>query len=471
MKKISVLFILFFFSLSLWAQEDLPQSSADGQTAENEAPPPDTGTEESASENSEDETPPPPKKKKALKNRGFELSLVNLDLDFSNSFIASSDVIRDPINMIQTGKFFKDSVSFNFNDFFKGFTFLFNTFLEPLSLNFNFKDNWGFGLDIGHMNVAGNLLLSGNLLSFNEANNDKFGVGAAVFVDVGIPVFFHYNEVKIKIRPSAFLPVVYTEPNITYSYRKQPDSDTGISGMRLELNYDVKVYSIVDMKGFVNNDMNAVWQDLQNNAWDIAKKNLGYDFSLSLEYPWYDYLDIGVDIINIPVVMANLNHYMQITGDPVYFDTSKINIDDMMDGKDISDDVYGYPDELIFNYSNNGSTKIYRPFKMLFYAKWRPSEKSPEFSLIPSLGFSINPLYAQIASIEGGLSARWDVSNMLITTIGINYYDRRWKNSLDFILNLRAFELDLGISFQSSDFVKSFQGAGLGIVFGMKFGW
>jgi hypothetical protein len=107
---------------------------------------------------------------------------------------------------------------------------------------------------------------------------------------------------------------------------------------------------------------------------------------------------------------------------------------------------------------------------MLFYAKYRPNE-SQIFSLIPSLGFSISRLYAQLGSIEGGLSARCDLSNIFITTIGINYNDRRWKNSIDFVLNLRVFEFDLGISFQSSDFVKSFQGAGLGVAVGFKFGW
>jgi hypothetical protein len=452
-KKISAVFILLFFSLSLWAQEETP---------------PDTYSPEELTRE-EEEQPPPPKKKFSVKNRIFELSLVNLDLSLSNSFFAASDIIRDPVNMIQSGKFFKDSVSINFNDFFKGFTFLFNAFLEPVSLNFNRKDKWGVGLDIGHINVAGNLLLSGNLLSLNEADNDKFGLGAAVFADVGIPIFFHYDEIKIKIRPSAFLTLVYTEPNITYSYRQSGDPN-GISGMRLQLDYDIRVYSAVNMKGFVNNDMDAVWQDLQDNAWDIAKNNLGYDFSLGVEYPWFDFLDIGVDIINIPLVMANLNHYLQLEGE-VYFDSSKIDIAGMINGEDFPKDAYGYPEEINFKPHDDGSTKIYRPFKMLFYAKWRPFESSPGFSLIPSLGFSINSLYTQLASIEGGLSASWDVSNMFITTIGINYYDRRWKNNLDFVFNLRAFELDLGISFQSPDFVKSFQGAGLGVVFGLKFGW
>jgi hypothetical protein len=456
MKKISVFLILFLISLSLWAQEEVaPEPAADQDTSQ-----------ESTEEN---ETPPPKKKKPTLKNRGFELSLTNVDLNFSNSFLSANDVIYDPIEMIKTGKFFRDSVSINLNEFFGGFTFLFGTTIKPLSLNINWKDKWGFGLDIGHINVTGNLLLSGNLLSFNEVSDDKLGAGAAVFADVGIPVFFHYNELKIKIRPSVFLPVVYTEPNITYSYRQVIDPITGDSGMRFQVNYDMRVFSIVDMRGFGDNDFDAIGQNLQDNAWDIARNNLGYDISLGLEYPLYDWLDLGVDITNIPLVMANLNHYMQIDGE-VYVDTGKIDIASLVNGNEFPKDAFGYPEDMEIKYNNDGSVKIYRPFTMLFYAKCRPFE-SPVFSLIPSLGFSLNPLYTQLGSIEGGLSARLDLSNIFITTIGINYNDRKWKDSLDFVLNLRAFELDVGVSFQSSDFVKSFKAAGLGVNVGLKFGW
>jgi len=421
-KKVFAIFVTLFISLSLWAQEeDTP----------GEAPRPGMLTLE------DDEQEPPPKKRSAIKNRGFELSLVNIDLNLSNSFLAANDVIRSPSEMIQTGKFFRDSVSINFNDFFRGFTFFFGTMIKPLSLNINWKDKWGFGLDIGHINVTGNLLLSGNLLSFNEISNDKLGMGAAVFADVGIPVFFHYNELKIKIRPSAFLPVVYTEPNITYNYKQSGDPN-GIQGMRFELDYNIRVYSIIDMHGIEDADFGAIGQNLQDNAWDIARNNLGYDFSLGAEYPLYDSLDIGVDIINIPLVMADLSHYMQIDG-KAYFDSGKIDID----GIDFSDVdiselfergvVYDYTYDIGYG---KESKKIYRPFTMLFYAKYRPFD-SPVLSFIPSLGFSLSPLYPELGSIEGGLSVRLDLANFFITTIGINYNDRRWKNSIDFVLNFR----------------------------------
>jgi hypothetical protein len=452
MKKISAVLILLFITLSLWAQEE---------------PPPDASPETSTQE--EEAPKPQPKKKFAMKNRIFELSLINMDISFSNSSFTAGDFIRAPNNLTKGGKFFKDSISFNLNDLFEGFSFHFGAIIEPLSLNFNWKDKWGVGLDIGHINATGNLLFSGNLMSLISANDDKFGPSGAVFTDIGVPVFFHLKKLRIKIRPSVFLPLIYAEPGITYSYSNVVNPDTGVSGIKLQVNYDMRVYSPVDMQKLGKNDSGAFGQDSQYNVWDIVKNNTGYDLSLGAEYPLLDRLDLGVDIINIPLVMASLNHYMSIDGE-AYIDSSKIDLAGLINGEDLPEDAYGYPKEVNIKYKDDGSIKIFRPFTMLSYAKYRPF-KSPVLSLIPSIGFSISSLYTQLCSVEGGLSVRLDLANLFITTIGINYNDRKWKNSLDIVLNLRAFELDLGISFQSPNFLKSFQGAGLGLAAGLKFGW
>jgi hypothetical protein len=53
----------------------------------------------------------------------------------------------------------------------------------------------------------------------------------------------------------------------------------------------------------------------------------------------------------------------------------------------------------------------------------------------------------------------------------MGYEDRLWKNSIDFALNLRAFELDFGFDMRSQDFLKSWTAAGLDAFVGLKFGW
>jgi hypothetical protein len=113
---------------------------------------------------------------------------------------------------------------------------------------------------------------------------------------------------------------------------------------------------------------------------------------------------------------------------------------------------------------------------MLAYAQWDPLEfagvgRKGLITVIPSLGFSVNRLYPMPGSIEGGLSGRLALGKVFSTTVGINYNDRRWINSLDLALNLRLFELGLGISSQSQDFAKSFAGGGFGVNLTTKVGW
>jgi len=419
------------------------------------------------------------KKKFRIKNRTWELSIASFGFDFSNDFIAAGDIIESPFYMLgnisdisqDPGLIWKNPIVIDLDRFFDGFRFNFGASIKPFTFNFNWKDKWGFGLDIAHIDVTGNLSLSGNMVTFSEAVQDEFGVGGAVFVEVGVPVFFHYKDFKIRIRPAAYVPVVYTEPKISYTFVETA------TGTLFAVNYDMRFYSLVNLDG----DMDDILQNLIDNSKDIPKNNMGYDFGLNIEYPWFYNLDIGLDLVNIPVpfATAKLNHYMQLSGS-VWMDTSNLNITDLIvedeEGNtqsfdDLRGTVYDYPDDIEpeFKYDADGK-KIYRPFAMVLYAHYRPFD-SRFLTLIPSFGFSINYLYTKIAAVEGGLSARFDLANMFITTLGVNYNDRKWKNSLDFTMNLRAVEFNMGISLQSQDFARSWQGAGLGVNLGMKFGW
>jgi hypothetical protein len=422
------------------------------------------------------ENPETPRKEKfRIKNRMFELSIANFSFGFSNDFITAADILRNPFYMIKNVKniikdpalIYQDPVDIWMDDLWDGFNFNFGAAIKPFSFNINWKDKWGFGLDIAHIEVMGDVSLAGNMMTLKESDQEKSGASAAVFVDMGIPIFFHIRDIKIKVRPAIYLPLLYFEPSVTY---------TGHGGTRFTVNYNMQIYSPFNMEGMQDGDMDAMMHDLQYNYWNILKNNLGYDFALGVEYPLNRRLDIGVDIVNIPVpfATAKLNHYLQLNGEAT-FDTSKIDVDKIIENEgDLPEDFW---DEAI-NYTNHGPVtgynsdgkKIYRPFKMLLYANYRPFDPR-RITLVPSLGFSFNRLYARPAAVEGGLSARFDCANIFITTLGVNYNDRKWKNSIDFVLNLRAIEFDLGLASQSQNFIKSWQGAGLAVNFGVKLGW
>jgi hypothetical protein len=107
---------------------------------------------------------------------------------------------------------------------------------------------------------------------------------------------------------------------------------------------------------------------------------------------------------------------------------------------------------------------------MFAWADWRVFGNRL-LSFRPKVGFAISPLYIKPFVLEGGADVCLDLANILITTVGINYEDRLWKNSLNIALNLRAFEIDLGVELRSPDFLKSWDAAGFGASLGFKFGW
>jgi len=408
-----------------------------------------------------------------FKNRMVELSISNISYNLSNNFVSINDIFKNPFYMLwhvaeikkDPVLVYKDPVAINLEGFLGGYKLIFGTAIKPLSINFNWKDDWGVGLDIAHVNVTGNLALSEKMTTLRGAKNEKFNMGMAAYADLGIPFYFHHNEFKIKIRPAAYVPLVYTRPIITYTYIKEyTNPDTGAEGSYLEVKYDMRLYSLIDL------EKGDLWENLVDEGWNIPRYNMGYDFGLCVELPQSDQLDVGVNIVNIPIpfAAAKLYHYTQLGGS-LSVDTSYMDMNGMTEGG-IPEDAFSFStEEQTFGYNSAGQ-KVYRPFVTLFYANYRPYY-SPVLVFIPSLGFSINKLYNSPGSVEGGLYTRIDLANIFITTLGINYNDHAWKNSIDFNVNLRALQIDFGLSTQSSHFIKSWQGAGLGINFGVKTGW
>ena len=432
----------------------------------------------------EEEAAPPEKKEFRLKNRAFELSIANMSVSLSNDFIAAKDYIQKPGYIMKNFSSItedtanlllnKDKLVVDIDDILSSFKFNFNAIIKPLSVNFNHKDQWGWGLDIAHINVTGNLSLLDNLLDFDIMREETFGAGGAVFLEVfGIPVFFHVNDFRVKIKPAVYLPLLYAEPGITY--KSGTSSHNGNEGIKYELAFDMYVYSPVNMQNLVDGEMNAVGQYLGDNYWDIARHNLGYDLGLGLEYPLFSWLDLGADIVNLPIPFlgARLNNYMHWE-DNAYIDTSYIDLADIISSGgdyEIPDETFkNFESEPDYNGHNAKGVALYRPFTMLFYADYRPFDRHI-ISLHPSLGFSINRLYPKIGAVEGGLNASLDLGNIFVTTFGINYNDRKWINSFDLILNFKVLELDIGLSMQSPNFKKSWQGAGVGVNFGLKLGF
>jgi len=452
MRKLLFILVIFMFTVNIQSQEIgeggvLLYNNSAANSASNEIKKTVLGHDSEDGELEEAELEEDGKQKlKRIKNRAVEIGLINLDLGVANNFISIADI-------------FQEKLVIDFKNFNRGFNLSVDLNLRPVFLNLNFKDKWGIGLDIANISVFGNVNISGNLLQFKktESEGDKFGVGAAAFADVGIPAFFHVGkghweerEFKVKLRLAGYVALAYAVPEMKYTFR-----DAGQRGSLLEIAYGFKVYTPLSLETF---DLSTL---------EIGKA-FGMDFCAGLEYPLFSWIDVGIDFINIPIYPAGLNYYMEMR-DKISVDSGKININDLINGN-IPDDIYSFPTDFEFKYGKSDRISAFRPFKMLFNAKYRPFN-TPLLTLVPMLGFSINPYFVNVAMVEAGVKLVCDLGNFFIASFGIAYEDQMWKNSLDLVLNTRAFEFNLGASLQSQSFAQSWTGAGVRLRLGFKFGW
>jgi hypothetical protein len=425
--------LLFCFALllstSLWAQNEADAPAGSQAIASDESPPAKVEAASAQKTNA-----------KSFKNRTFEYGL-NINAGFANDFIPATE-------------FFKKTVVVDVSELEKGLRLDAGARITPLIFNLNWEDRWGGGLFVA-LEAAANMDISGNMVGFKRTDEDNFGVGGAVFLDIGTHAFFYLplfsQKIKVKVSSSGFIPLAYVEPGLTYRFI------TGSNGyIKAGVDYDMRIYTAFDAQLLDK----SVGDGLQN-----LDASLGIDLGIGAEYPLYSWLDVGVEMTHLPFIPAVLKHYMYLTG---YAGIETDNI--VNDLQNNSDSLFQSPDDIKPEYGN-GEKKVLRPFKMVLYGDYRPLNNSRLLSVIPVLGFAINPLYVQPGSIEIGAKARCNLANLFITTLGIGYYDRMWKNSLDFTLNFRAVEFAIGVASQSQNFAKSWQGAGIDLNLGLKFGW
>jgi len=373
-----------------------------------------------------------------IKDRTLEIGFLHTGIWFSNDFFAISEIFQEKI-VFDTGKF---TSAFRVN---------FDLDAAPLYFSYNRNNLWGFGLSLS-VSAAGIFNLSENTLALHDAVNDKSFVSGAVFAEAKFSGFFTWRGIKIKINPSLYYPVVYiSDSEVLYSVNT---SDAAI----IDISYKFKLYTAFP---------------LGDESFRLTSAP-GADIHLGVEYPLamklgltekYGFLDFSValDFIGIPLVPSQMKDYMELTGrigGGMQLTSDNFDDDDFLDKFfDVNDPVYGKDRKFIL-----------RPFKMLASADWKPFKKVP-VSFIPVLGFAINPFYNKPVSMEGGIKACYNHANLFLAAFGMGYYNHSWRNSLDLALNFRYFEISVKLALSSQDFLKSWQGNGFGLSFGLKFGY
>jgi len=424
MKKISLLLMIFLLLLPLCAYADDDLS---------DEPQPDQIDEDSSSNRSNSSGG-----SVNIKNRIFELGFLNINLGLSSDLLGFAGGHLSFIDI------FQETIVLDIDNFSNGLRINLGANIVPVYFNINLG-SWGIGIST-NLEAMGNLSLSGKLLTFSKAIDDKPDVSGALFASAGVSTFFSIEKLKVTIKPSVFYTIAYFKPDISYTF--DPDS-----GNIFKFDYDVQIYTAFPLE-----DAASLLNDLS------LLPTPGIDLSFGMEYALAKDFDIGLEFVNIPVIPSVLKNYMQFSGsiggdEPI----------DLLGGG--MDSLFSMFDEIDEEPSyGTGIQETVRPFKLSAWVNWRVLGTT-FLTLTPMIGFSINQLYVEEFSMEFGVNARFSWSNMFIITTGINYIDRIWRNSVNFAFNLRLLEFNIGLDMRSHDFIQSWTGGGFGVNTGFMIGW
>jgi hypothetical protein len=381
--------------------------------------------------------------------RVFELGF-NTGVGFANSYIGAKEIFKKTIDIDLTQE--PRPLYFDFGADFDFF------------ININIKDKMGIGFFTG-LDAQGQFSLSEDIQKFLQGNQigttyeGDIGTGGAVFIEAGAHGFFHIKKFRIALRPAYYFPVAYMKPNAHYIL-----NTNNAGGGSANFDYDIALYTPFSLEGDLGNFTNMNNFSLSN----ITGRG-GVDLEAAVDFLLFPKLSIGASVVHIPIFPAQLVDKTAIRG------SINLNSEDMID--QLIDGTLDLGSNSTIE-SLQDAVYIFRPFKFRINAAYTPfSFKVFSLSLIPQIGYAYNEIYIKPHSFEGTLKIRLGLFNiirsnpLLAFTLSTGYEDKLWRHGVDFILNLRALQLDIGAAVQSEDFVNSFKVSGVDVNVGLRLGW
>jgi hypothetical protein len=372
---------------------------------------------------------------------------------FANSYLRTGDVFKEKITM---------DISKMADDLGNGLGVFFDARGE-IFLNLNLGSVWGFGFFTG-MNALGQfkipqsmvkLLAEGSRL--DETYSDKLGLGAAAFLETGFWASAKIRRITFTVRPAYFLPLAYlSNPRVNYAFAIEDNGSIVMTGK-----YNAEMYTSLsrDSVAIINNGGN--FGDLPDtiNIADMLGKG-GLDLVLRAEYPVYHNFIIGATLGHIPLVAAQLTEKYSMNGGFEITNTIE----------DILNNDFELPSIDLVSKHSTDHKAVLRPFKIAADAVYRPFNirlltLRPEFALV------FNSIYDTPVYLDFGISGELNLADIFTFDVGTRLEDLVWKDRIGLALNFRVIEITAGITTQSQQFLRSFQGAGFGVDVGLRLGF
>ena len=376
--------------------------------------------------------------------RFFEIK-VGGEAGFSNNLFAMNDFMKQDL-VIDLRKIADEcpkkgfiingnaaaSVEMNVNvkDFHVGF-----------SSGFEFYDNVDFSKDLFDFLGYGN--------SVGETLNFSFNNNADLFAVSQFSVGFKLGKLKINVQPSVFLPIISVQGG-NGAFTVVNDTDGSLT---VTMDSNLNVYSLVDLKsvdGKISLDTDMLTSALL--------KGYGFDIGGSVAYQIFPTLSAEA-VCRVPILPGHLYHKAIVSS----------GFENVIDFKNSENSENNSKETTVTNES--AKLAVNRPLKFDIYV-----DKGLVGNLLTAragVGCGVRRPFSSTAVFypEYYLGLSLNVAQIFKAGVSTQYKDQIFIHQVGTSVNLRVFQLDLGVSAQSASFKKSLSMAGVGAYTYVSFGF
>lgn len=379
-----------------------------------------------------------------LSNRFFEVE-VDVPLSISNNTFGVFDYLKPEIMIDLT------QIAENMSD--DGFSFIAKS-NPSVNIGFNFDPGIKFGVDLG-FDIYSSIGIDKSLFDFlgkgnnlNEELDIDLNTNVDVFMYAGVDLGWNAKKWSFIVTPYVYSTLLHATTRD--SYVKFINESDGTFAYAFSGNIDV----FTDIPLYVFQDYKTILSQYQNFL-PLLWNNTGFDVEVNMSYEMYKYLTLNADI-RCPIFPSRISKKIPITSESK-FSTS---LDEISSGS-FTTPSFDYK----FGDIEEEEYVINRPMKVSIGGNFHPFNDVMEYYGLLGVGIE-HPFTQNISDldfyIDYQLGTRVGFVNLLCLYLQTERIDKIYSHKLMVELNLRYLELNLGIAAQSSDFVNSFKGAGLG---------
>jgi len=279
-------------------------------------------------------------------------------------------------------------------------------------------------------------------------------IGGSVFMDTGIHLDTHIGKLCIKLSPAYYIPLIFI-PYTSASFIASYDAEGNIKANGTSV---LNVYSV-----FPLDEISSFDNFLETISLSDLLRQGGLDISVEAIYSLFPVLDLGLSLTHIPIAPATMDSTFAYSAF-LDFSMESILAQLINEGRlDTSGIDYGLNE-------TSGTLTLIRPIKLSLFADWNVFDSD-----ILILSPKVELRFADTASQRDfGAGYRVKVEShigFLNPSFTTSYTEEIFIQELGISLNFRVIDIDLVISTQSQNFLKSFQGAGIGAGIGITIGY